>query len=292
MPGKIEFKKLREFGEIINDTFAFIRENFKPLIKVFFYLCGFFVLAGIIAAIMQQMTLQTADKSPDNPFAISNPAEMFSWYYLLVIVVSVASYTAITVTTLSFIALYIHKGKVAPLPEEVWAYFRYYFFRVFFSSIFVFVFLVFAFLLCILPGIYVFPAMTLFFPVMVLENADFPYTFGRTFQLLKNQWWVSAATILTIYIIAYACMMFASVPGTILTLAGTFIPAVKEWSTAMIVIGAVLQHVSYVFMMIPLIGGAFCYFNLVEVQENTGLMERIQQFGENRDNNNAGLEEY
>ena len=86
-------------------------------------------------------------------------------------------------------------------------------------------------------------------------------------------------------------MMFASVPGAILTMIGTFIPGLEEWNKAMIVIGTVLQHISYVFLIIPGIGAAFCYFNLVEVQESTGLMDRIHQFGEDK-SDNSGLEEY
>ncbi|WP_316812802.1 hypothetical protein [Pedobacter heparinus] len=290
MSGKIEFKKLRDFGEVINDTFLFIRENFRPLIKMFIYLCGFFILAGIIAAVMQQLNLQAIGANPNNPFAggINN---LFTWNYFLVIFISMGTYTAITVSTLSFIALYIQKGKVAPNPEEVWAYFKYYFFRAFFSSIGVGLFLTFAFILCLLPGIYVFPAMSLFFPVMILENAGFIYTFNRSFKLLKNQWWLTAGVILVIWVIAYSCMMFASAPGFILTMVGTFIPGAKEWSKVMVIVGTILQYISYAFMMIPVIGVALCYFNLVEVQESSGLMDRINQFGEEK-NGDTSLEEY
>jgi len=291
MSGKIEFKKLRDFGEVINDTFLFIRENLKPLIKVFIYLCGFFILAGIIASVMQQLNMQTVSKNPNNPFAVTNMGDIFNWFYFLVILITMGSYTAITVSTLSFIALYIQKGKVAPSPEEVWAYFKYYFFRAFFSSIGVGLFMVFTFMLCLIPGIYVFPAMSLFFPIMILENAGFQYTFSRSFRLLKNQWWLTAGVILVIWVIAYSCMMFASMPGLILTMVGTFLPGVKEWSKVMIVFGSILQHLSYVFMMIPVIGVTLCYFNLVEVQESAGLMDRINQFGEDK-NDNISLEEY
>lgn len=291
MSGKIEFKKIRDFGEVINDTFVFIRENFRPLIKVFIYLCGFFILAGIIASIMQQFDMQTVSKQPNNPFAVKNMGDIFSWYYFAVILITMGSYTAITVSTLSFIALYIQKGKVAPVPEEVWAYFKYYYFRAFFSSIFVGLFLVFAFMLCLLPGIYVFPAMSLFFPIMILENTGFQYAFNRGFKLLKDQWLTTAGAILVIWVIAYACMMFASVPGLILTMIGTFLPAAKEWSKVMVIIGTILQHISYVFMMISVIGVTFCYFNLVEVQESAGLMDRINQFGEDNDAHTSS-EEY
>lgn len=291
MSEKIEFKKIRAFGEIINDTFLFVRENLRPLLKVFIYLCGFFVLAGIIASVMQQLSVQGMVSNASNPSAFANMGGIFTFNYFLVILFSMGTSAAITVSTLSFIALYIQKGKVAPSPEEVWAYFKYYFFRVFFSNIFLMLFVIFAFMLCLIPGFYVFPAISLFFPIMVLENSDFSYAFSRSFKLLKDQWWVTAGTIFIIFMIAYACMMFAAVPGMILTMVGTFIPGLEDWKMVMLIIGAIIQNLSYVFMMIPFIGLALVYFNLVEVQESTGLMDRIHQFGQTKDDA-AGLEEY
>lgn len=290
----LELKRTREFGETINDTFLFIRENFRPLLKVFVYLCGFFILAGIISGIVQAMEAKTVLNGVVKDGAPSwktNMTSLLTFNYLLVAIFSMASSVAILVSTLSFIALYIQKGNVAPTPDEVWGYFKYYYFRVFFSNIITILFVMLGFLCCIFPGIYLFPAMSLFFPIMVLENANFQYSFNRSFKLLKNQWWVTAGAMFIIWVIAYACMSFASAPAAILTMAGTFLPGLEGWNTVMIIIGTIIQYLSYVFMMIPIIGVSLCYFNLVEIQESTGLMDRINQFGEGKDHA-EGLEEY
>lgn len=289
MTPKIEFKKLREFGEVINDIFLFLKENFRPLLKVFIYLCGVFLLTGIIATVMQQLHMQSVPKIEGNPLAVSNFMDVFNWNYFLVIFISMLSYTAITVSTLSFIALYIQKGKEAPTPEEVWAYFKYYYLRAFYSSIVVGLLLSVGFMLCLFPGIYLFPIMSIFFPIMIMENGDISYTFGRAFKLMKDQWFTTAGVVLVIWVIAYACMAFASVPGVVLSMIGTFLPGLKAWNTVFIVIGAILQQISYVFMVIPVIGVTFCYFNLVEIQESSGLIDRINHFGEeNKDNSDLG----
>ena len=182
MSEKVEFKKQRAFGEVVNDTFLFIRENFKPLLKVFLYLCGFFILAGIITGVMQQIAVLGMAKSPDNPFALRSFIDVFTWNYFLVMLVSIATYTAISVSTLSYIAVYIQKGNVAPSPEEVWAYFKYYYSRTFFSGIVLSLLFVIALVCCIVPAVYIFPAMSLFYPVMILENAKFDYSFSRSFK--------------------------------------------------------------------------------------------------------------
>ncbi|ACU02460.1 MULTISPECIES: glycerophosphoryl diester phosphodiesterase membrane domain-containing protein [Pedobacter] len=294
MTEKLEFKKLREFGEIINDTFLFIKQNFKPLLKVFVYFCGFFIIAGTVTAVMQQMEVKQVafgNAGGGNPFGVSRVTQLFTINYLLVFVFSMASYTSIYVAVLSYIALYMQKGKVAPTPDEVWAYFKYYFFRVFFSSIGITFFFVFCFLLCLVPGIYVFPAMSLFFPVMVLENKGFTDSFSRSFQLLKEQWWVTAGAILIIYVITYASMSLASMPAILLTMVSVFTKGANGLSNTVIILSSVIQHLCYVFLIVPVIGCTLCYFNLAERQESAGLMDRINQLGEKKDDF-KGLEEY
>ncbi|WP_448636008.1 hypothetical protein [Pedobacter panaciterrae] len=296
MSDKLEFRKLREFGEIINDMFQFIKQNFKPLMKTYIYLCGFFVLAGMLAAIMYQVGLQKinfgygGDQANANPF--NRFGQLFSFNYFVVIIFSLLNYTAITVSTLSFIALYVQKGNQAPTVEEVWSYFKYYFLRVFGSSIAVCIFLIICLLFCGLPFFYVFPAMSLFYSIMVVENGSFEYSFSRSFKLLKDQWWVTAGAIFVIWIITYACMSMASMPAIILTMVSAFTKASGGMSTFIIVISTVIQYVCQVFMILPVIGVTLCYFNLVERLDNTGLLERINQLGKSETNLNSTPEDY
>lgn len=296
MSDKLEFRKLREFGEIINDMFQFIKQNFRPLMKTYIYLCGFFVLAGMLAAIMYQVGLQKIGFGNGGNQAVSNPltrfSQIFTFNYFLVIIFSVLNYTAIVVSTLSFIALYVQKGNQAPSVEEVWAYFKYYFLRVFGSSIAISIFLIVCLLFCGLPFFYVFPAMSLFYSVMVLENGSFEYSFSRSFKLLKDQWWVTAGAILVIWIITYACMSMASMPAIILTMVSAFTKASGGLSTLIIVVSTVIQYVCQVFMVLPVIGVTLCYFNLAERLDNTGLLERINQLGKSETNLNSTPEDY
>ena len=43
-PQKIEFQRYRDFGQIINATFEFLRENIKQLAKAVIFLVGPFIL--------------------------------------------------------------------------------------------------------------------------------------------------------------------------------------------------------------------------------------------------------
>ncbi|WP_276089469.1 hypothetical protein [Pedobacter sp. JY14-1] len=285
MDFKVEFKKVRSFGEIINDSFLFIRQNIKALFKTFLYFSGIFVVAGIVSNVMYQLRIQEAAGQ-------NSVSAMFGLTYLVVMAITLLSYTALTVSILCFIDLYNQKGRVAPTVEEVWGYFRYYFFRVFGSSLVIGLFLGICFLCCIIPGIYVFPAVSLVLPVMIFENAGLDYSLGRGFKLVKQQWWPTAGTLLMIWFITYAMMCFVMVPLIMAGLIGSFAGGQKALGLGIAITSAVLQGICQIFMILPLVGVSLCYFNLAERIEHTGLLGRINQFGNESDPSGETREDY
>lgn len=296
MKENVEFKKIREFGDIIGDTFLFIKQNFKPLFKVIIYLCGIFIIAGMLSSLLTQLQLVGMVSAKGGMSTMNNPFSLIynlGFNYILLIAFLMLNYTAINVTVLSYISLYIQKGNVAPDVVEVWAYFKYYFFRVFGSGLLVTILFIFCLLLCIVPGVYVFPAFTLFFPIMILENGGFSHSFSRSFKLLKGEWWVTAAVLIVIYIIFYAFTMIMQLPASIIMMVSVFTHAANPITETYAIVSSILQYVAQIFMIIPIIGAAICYFNLVERKENAGLINRIDGFGTANSNPiNSTPEEY
>ena len=294
MKDKVEFRKLREFGELIGDTFLFMKQNFKPLMKSFFALTGIFIVGGIISSLLAQLQLvgiaQAAgtiyDDSPQN--MIYN----VGFTYFLSMVFVLLTYTSMYVSILSFIALYIEKGNIAPTVDEVWAYFKYYFFRMMGSGILLVIFFMLCLILCIVPGIYVYPALTLFAPIMILENGSFSHSFDRSFKLLKEEWWITAAVILVINLIFYAFSTMVQLPAIIIMMVGAFTQGERTITNVYAVISSVSQQISYIFMIIPIICSSLIYFNLVERKENLGLFQRMDSLGQNSETDQTIHEEY
>jgi hypothetical protein len=290
MNNRLEFKKQREFGEIVSDTFLFIKQNFKPLLKTFLYLCGFFILASILSGVLYQINVIDVRIDGSQPPSQSL-GRLFSWNYFLVIIFYLITYAAITVSTLSYVAVYIAKGNVPPSPEEVWTYFKYYFLRVFGSSIPITLLMFAAFICCIVPGVYVFPALSLFYAVMIFENGSFAYSFGRAFKLSHKDWWATAGALIIIWIVTYVAFVIPSVPGIILGMVIGFTQGAASISKVWIVLATILQYMAYVFLMVPLIGISLCYFNLAERIDSSGLLARIDKLGEQPTNSDI-QEEY
>lgn len=281
MKDNLEFKKIRDFGEIINDTFLFLRQNFKPLVKVFFALCSVFLVGSAITTIIYTLNTYDFMRNPGTP-SFDRLSQIFNLNYFLIFVFSFANYIAMFVSVLSYIAVYIEKGNVIPSLEEVWAYFKYYFLRAFGSGFLMSILLVFGLVMCFIPGIYLFPAICIFLPVMIYENGSFSYSFGRVFKLLKNQWFPTAGVIFILYIMSYACMSIVSAPALIFTMTSQFLQFEKSTHDLLVIGSTVLQYLCQVFMILPVIGFSLTYFSLLERQDSEGLMQRISQLGEDK----------
>jgi hypothetical protein len=295
MAQQVEFKKVRDFGEVIGDTFLFIKQNFKPLLKTFIYFCGFFMLAGLLTAIMVQSNVfREAGAMKIAPIYTNSYSRIsdFVGQYLLLIIFIMLFCNAIYVSMLSYVTLYIEKGNIAPSTQEVWGYYKYYFFRVLGSSIVAGLFMVICFICCIIPGIYVFPAMSIFYPIIILENASLGHSFDRSFKLVKNEWWITAAILLVVWIITYFMSMVIQMPAAIIMMFTAISHTEQPISNAYIILSSCGQYLSYIFFIIPIIASALIYFNLVERKESVGLMSRIERLGADSTDKHHTEEEY
>lgn len=292
MQPKIELAKTRDFGEIINDTFTFIGHNWKPLLKSFAIICGFFIVANLVVALLQQQKLIRAMQDfPNGTVRFARFTELFSGTNFLSLIFGLINVTAISLVPLSFIALYKEKGNVSPETEEVWGYFKHYFFRALGSYFVVGVCLVIGFVLCIAPGLYLWPILSLVLPIIVLENTSLGFAWSKSFQLIKENWWQTFGAIVVSWIIAYAAMMIFILPVSLFTVGSLFI-AKSHPSSSALILTTIISALCQVFLVLPSITAALCYFSLNEQKEGTGLMNRINNFGSN--DLDAGLpkEEY
>ncbi|RYG00266.1 MAG: hypothetical protein EOO07_35690 [Chitinophagaceae bacterium] len=246
------------------------------MLAAYFSLCGVFMLGGIFSTIFMQFHILDSSRVYDGTSVWSN---MLGWRYLFALVFSLLNYTAMCTSVLSFVALYIAKGNVAPTVEETWSYFKYYFFRVMWSGALVYIVWIICTLLCLIPGIYVTPAFSIFFAVMILENADFGTAFGRSFSLVKENWWITFATLLVVGIITVIFMSIVYAPSYILMMASAFSGKDLQILKGYQIFTSISMYIAQVFSIIPLVATAFIYYNLAERRESQGLMGRIQGFG-------------
>jgi len=270
MQEKVELNKIRSFGEIIDDSILFFKQNWKPLLKSYFYICGFFWIASFIVTVLNQVnTLERAAQGES----------IFTPTYFLSLLFSYVSYTMTMLTVYSFISLYKEKGNHAPDVAEVWSFVKYYFFRVFSSCLVILICVVMGLFFCIVPGIYLWIAFSLFMPVMIVENATLSYAFSRCFQLIKNNWWFTLGLVFVSAIIVTTAMLSVGIPVGALAFGATFLTNVSGshvYQYATIGVTHLLQFL-YIY---PYIVIGLTYFSFVEQKDEGTLLQRIMNLGE------------
>jgi hypothetical protein len=282
MKQSIELRKLRDFGQIINDSFTFLKENFKPLFKSLFVICGFFIVIGIISTVFTYMNFSTVFKFDMNSYnAQTQPMTYFISFFVMGLV-AVLAQAFIHLVTLCYISVYLQKNNTTPTLAEVWGYFRFYFFRVLGSGILIFLLLMVGIMLCVIPGIYLGVVSYLIIPIIVIENSSFSYAFNKSFRLIKNNWWLVFGVIFIMSLIVGIASSIVTMPITLVTVGDKFLP-LKGLKLPLIIISSILKNILMLAYVLPAIAVCLCYFNLAEEKDGTGLLDRIEKIGKDND---------
>ncbi len=288
----IEFKKKRELGEVLSDTFAFLRTQFKPFFTVFFKIVGPYLLVMMICLALYMYFAGNSFNnillgSQGSDFGADSFATMFVvgvLYFISILVVYVMSQS----TTLHYIKSYANgKGQInfEEIKSDVYKKFGSFLGLGILAALSIGVGLMF----CLIPGIYLWVPLALSFSILVFNNKGATDAYGDSFALVKDEWWITFATLIVIAIIVGVANYAFSIPAQIYQFAQMGILSGEADAESM---GNVFQDPIFLFLnmistlaqfllnLISVIAGAFIYFNLNEKKNFTGTYERIQGLGE------------
>lgn len=282
----IEFKKKRELGDILTDTFAFIRQNGKSLISVLLKTSGIaFVLLLLASAYYTYSSANIFD-----PVSIRN-GEMFNSGMLIIALFAMLAtllvfYALLFGTVLHYIKNYIdNKGSVDP--EAVVQGVKKDFGNIIGLGILSGLITFFGSMLCLIPGIYLYVPMSLVFSILIFRNTSISDAINDSFLLIKNEWWITFATLFVIAIMIGVIGMVFSIPVLVYTFTKSF-TAASEGSMAdpsamvdwiFIVLNILSSAAQYILYIITAISTAFIYYNLNERKHATGTLEQIDSLG-------------
>ncbi|GAA4330775.1 hypothetical protein GCM10023149_36190 [Mucilaginibacter gynuensis] len=295
MTPKFELRSIRDFGQIISDSFTFLKDNFKPLFIPLIVICGAFTLLGTVAYSFMQMGMMNMMDIKNQPNPNVFRSGIFNDYFLgmgLYYVAVGLYYFLIFLVTFSYIAVYREKKEQEkPTLEEVWGYVKYYFLRCIGSSFLLILLTIVGFVLCVIPGIYVSTVFALAMPIMIFENTSFSFAFSKCFKLISNNWWMTFGIIFVVSLIIGFAAGIASLPITLITVLKLFL-VLKSFTTPLLVFFAFLVNVMYLSYSLLAIALSLCYFSYTERQEGTGLLDRINNLGKDDDASHLPTEQY
>lgn len=277
---KIELRKIRDLGENLNDTFSFIRQNFKPLVTSFLGIAGVIMLANaILSGIYQGETTGNVFKdilsgrnTVRDPFSFIGPT------YFAMIMLGWLNYIAMNVVIVSYMKLYDLSQGRSPTIQEVWEEFKKYFLKVFLYSIPIGLVTLAGFAVCMFPGIYLAVVFAPFSIAVVVEDQTFSGAWSRCFTIIKDNFWPS----LGIYILVY--LIYAISAGFIATFIAVLTGLVSYFTTKNIsstigIATSVLSVFSFVFYIIFYVSVCLHYFNLAERNDGAGMRRRLDTLG-------------
>ena len=288
----VKFKKQRELGSILTDTFKFVRLEGKSLLGLILKIAGPALLIVLLAYIYyMQVTMGNFDL-----LAAGSSIEFFGLdiliAFFIMIFSGVAFYALMYGTVLHYIKSYIHNDGIVN-KDKITTGVKNSFWSLMGLSLLVGLITGIGAIFCLIPGIYFGTVLVTTYAIHVFENRSATDSISYSFQLIKGEWWITFATLIVIFILYYIITLIFSIPIIIYSLINMFTisqeitanPAdMFDWVYITLnVIGMIGQYLLYALIVIST---AFIYFNLNERKNFTGTIETIESLGK-RDSTDA-----
>ena len=285
---KINFQKQRELGEIITDTFKFIREEYKPLGKIIFRVAGpIFLILLLAIGYYSYLGMDMLD-SPLFSETSTTDFDADSYFISLFILLSalVAFYVLLYLSVLHYIKSYVENaGNVQE--TEIFEGIKHNFGNMLGMLLLIGFMTLFGLVLCFLPGVYLWVPLSIAPAIMIIQGKPVIESISQAFVLVKDNWWTTFFTLfvmtLLVYIIGlifqfplmiyfFVKMLTSSTEGSVADPA-----AMVDW--VYVIFNVISSLAQYLLSTIIVITSAFVYYNLDEKKNATGSYQRISNLG-------------
>ena len=205
---KINFYEKRDFGEKINATFAFLRQNFAPLAKSILFIAGpAILLISVVAGIYQATIMDMgAGGDPFDYLAILSQSSLTSFLSIFV--------SALLVTVVyAYLVLYVERKDYDNITvAEVWERVKQHYLVVVVSTFVYSVLVVLGFMLLIIPGFIAIAALSFLFIIQMKEGLSLGAAFSRCFKLVSDNYLSTLGLIVVMTILITIISMVVMMP--------------------------------------------------------------------------------
>ncbi|OEK05952.1 hypothetical protein [Roseivirga misakiensis] len=282
---QLEYFKKRQFGEKVNATFVFIRENAWPFLKVQLMIAGPILL--LISILLGNM-MGDLNFDLESGFTANNIIDLLEVYGLTILSTMVTT-TVIPTVTYGYMVAYQDNPPKDITVAAVTRNFAGRFFNILGFNFLTYIVVIIASFFLILPGIYVGIALTLGASIIVFESSNPIDAFSRSFKLVSGKWWSTFGLLIVMGIIGYIINLFFGLPRAIVMGIDAFtafqedgdvngLELISDTSRTLNILFSLLETFGAILLYaLVYIAMAFQYFNLVERKESRGLVAKIEQ---------------
>jgi len=290
---KIELRKVRDFGSLLNVIFEYIKINFKSLLKSNLLIgTPTILLAGVFLGIYQSSLFS---------FDVDSTIPKIGLPFLLSTFLTMVSYFIIMVVTYSHLSVYKQSETGIFDIEDVWQKTKQNF-LIILSTVIGYSFILgliglifvgtgfyltyqgnygFVFLIFIGIGILIYLMInySLVFIVRIEEGINFIAALKRSKKLIKDNWWFTFGLILVVGIIQSFLLYALYIPTYLVMFSITFSGVGSETgslSKILIIVTSIITSLGTILCTISTLAIAFQYYNLVERKEAPGLLQKVE----------------
>ena len=291
---KITFRQERDFGDVLNATFQFLRQNVKLLAKSLLFIAGpAFVLSVIINPMSGASGLlfnPAAMEAMDTDLGGSSMALFFTRIGLGVLL-NLLGLALATAVVNEFVVLYQDRGPSRFEVEEVWRQARRSVWKVIGTWLLLGLLFGVSLVIVLVPCIgalayfvgfiYLGVVLSLAFIAQSREGVGVLESLSRSRALARDNWWLTAGVL---FVAGFVYQILASsfaMPAMILNMVAMFHGMEVEgvagfYRIPIILFTSIAALGGLMLYAVPLTAAAFQYFSLVEHKEKAGLMERVE----------------
>lgn len=276
---KLSLTRTRDFGDLITDCFAYVREHYKVLGKsILYFVVPIIVVSSIffgsyMQEVFSMMPANPGEGEPVTPdFSSLLPslggASLFGLF----------AWSAMAVVVYSHMSLVASNNQQEVTVDHIWQRYKKDIWGILGISILTGIFTFLGALFLIIPGIFLSVKFTLIPAAYINERTGISDAFSRSWHLTKNYWWYTFGLVILMSIMVSFMSYFLTVPIMIVSAFTQFAggEAGSSQSLFAIVYGAAMV-LGYIFYALFYISLGLHYFNLIERKEGSAMKERIEQ---------------
>ncbi|MGV3597759.1 MAG: hypothetical protein ACO1PI_07800 [Bacteroidota bacterium] len=312
MHNKVELYKQRDFSQVFADSVAFIKRNFKGLLRSLVVIVApLYVISSVMMSMFSINVIDAASQA--DTYYGSNRQNIlfdtiFGWNFFIAMLLAFVTIVLAISVVFGYIKLY-GENKQEITPADVWQEIRNRAARLFFFLLgYMFVLFIGFFLISLvltlsLAALVIIPIIgpiiivcvffifmlasvtfiTILLPVVYYENDGFFESIGRVIRLLRGNFWQTMAVT---FVSAVAVQLLASIvyqallQGIEVLKTGTEQVNVNTVKTILIVYFTVTPIVLFFGYLFQFSASGFAYFGLIEKLEYIGLRKKVEAINE------------
>ncbi len=263
----IEFRKKREVGDIITDSFEFLKQEYKLILNlVTVYVLPFMILYGIVEVYLQMKVINKIDFT-DSESILSNFGPVYLNFFLFSLF-GLFVQSLLIATYYSFIETYVKKGKGNFTLDDIKPLLYSNGLLALGAGFTIYIISVIGLFLCIIPGIYFANTFSLTVMIFIFERKGLANALMRSAFLVKTAWWNTFLLNLLGLVIIWSAGLIVTIPTLLAGISGNIFnmnnPTQINYPHWYWVLAGISAIISSILWIIPYTFLAFQYFNLDE----------------------------